>query len=348
MINYKPVKLSEHKNILDMVLKMDVPFLKEVYAKYQDRVLYEFYRASEFDDDNLFKDDYKKYAEDYDLAMRTYAWSKENPKLFLTRSPDPLRIGTDNICAYFMVQDWLKWKRMYRISTDLSEVLVDSDIDKVDSEYFTNLPFDPCYIEFEGINDPAGVFVSICHNEAVKEPTGITINICAVRTGYTWFNSMLYIDIPFKGSKSLWEIVNESMVKDCSDDTKTWLFLILQSLVYLQSAKPDVEEGKEVESTVFQYSTKQHKAVRTTDKVRSWDVGFRFNVYDKNGKPASKADTDSTTMHAKKRPHVRKRHWHKYWCGPKGSQHLELRLIEMTYVNCNNSESIPVLSSKVV
>lgn len=348
MINYKPVKLSTHKNILDMVLKMDVPFLKEVYANNQNRKLYEFFRASEFDENGLFKDEYRKYTEDYDLALRVHAWSLENPNLFLTQSPDPLRIGTDNICAYFLAQDWLKWKRMYHISRDLLEVLAESDIEKVDAEYFTNLPFDPCYIELEGFNDPAGVFVSICHNDAVKNPTGITINIATVRTGYTWFNSMLYVDIPFEGSKSLWEIVNDSMIKDCPDDTKFWLFLILQSLVYLQSVKPNIEEGKEVESTIFQYSTKQHKTVRTTDKVRSWDVGFRFNVYDKNAKQTSKSTTNTTGMHTRKRPHVRKRHWHKYWCGSKGSQHLELRLIEMTYVNCNSSDSIPVLNSKVI
>lgn len=348
MNNYKPVKLSAHKNVLDMVLKMDVPFLKDVYNKYRNVGLYEFYRSSEFDDNNLFKDEYRAYAEDFELAMSAYAWSKENPMLCLTKSPDPLRISVDNICAYFLVQDWLRWKRIYRMSKDLLNILGEADIDKVDAEYFTNLPFDPCYIELEGFNDPAGAFISICPNEAVKEPTGITINIATVRKGYEWFNSMIYIDIPFKGSKSLWEIINESMLQDCPDETKDWMLLILQSLVYLQSSKPDVKEGGEVESAVFQYSTKQHKTVKMSNRVRRWDVGFRFNVYDKNAKHTSNATADSTCVHAKKRPHVRKRHWHKYWCGPKGNQHLELRLIEMTYVNCNNSEFIPVLNSKVV
>ena len=110
--------------------------------------------------------------------------------------------------------------------------------------------------------------------------------------------------------------------------------LIFNTLLYFCSNESDIKCIPVAKIKV------KGKKVDNPHAVHEYQVGYRIGpklrqARDEYVKIINTTPTDRTV-----RPHVRKSHWHHYWCGSGENRHPELRWVMWTYVNCDNSKPI--------
>lgn len=112
---------------------------------------------------------------------------------------------------------------------------------------------------------------------------------------------------------------------------------ILEFMHYLGSKEPDIVESELTRST---YKPSAKGKLKFSG-VQEWDVakysGETIKVLKQGTKTVSEYQGGT---HASPRPHVRRKHAHRYWCGSGENKHLETRIINRVYVNGTRNDIV--------
>lgn len=135
----------------------------------------------------------------------------------------------------------------------------------------------------------------------------------------------------------------------------TQLAEAVQLILYLCSNQPDIRQN----SKPVKRSNVIHDKYR---EIRQWDVGVRYGTtireLEKEAKEAEvesesedeKQESKKTSSYSRKRPHIRRGHYHHYWTGPRNNpdkRKLVLVWLDPVLVNTDTSEKLPTVIHKV-
>ena len=252
---------------------------------------------------------------------------------------------------------WEEFKTVYSMNNKMYYELIDTESTQIDAHILERLPFKTFYLDLSTLgikhningrnNQLYGAFIRFEDiNEQIYQ---LTVDLCY---SYRNFYHLQYSLSKTKEVvlKATDDVVISSRIKDSEIARRTWeaevgdlashineyLVITLNILLYMCSEKPDIDMEQKPKST------NKNRRIQTKNEIKQWNIGCRvgpklFNARREYEEALTK-QTGRTV-----RPTIRKAHWHRYWCGPKGNQHLELRWLEPIFVNCNNAEKLPVV-----
>lgn len=114
--------------------------------------------------------------------------------------------------------------------------------------------------------------------------------------------------------------------------------LINNILLYLCSKNRDLMGDPIINTPDFAPRVKKKRRSLKKPKVNYWKVGYRIGPKLASSKKAHK-EGSSGSDGSTKRPHVRRAHFHSYWCGSRTDPHLELRWVPPVFVNSKMEEA---------
>lgn len=228
---------------------------------------------------------------------------------------------------------WATYKQVYCFDTDFFKELTKTESLNIYPTLLQRLPYPTFYIETTDIlPDCHGVMISVdqqsdfklnlmfhyflYHPEKRFEVQGYHINLRP---------DMLQYDkqIPY------YEYDSERLQKHLQTSNQTLhtaTMFCLQAMTYLCSKQPDIIENPE-QQRIYKKPTKVRNKY---SEIRKWDVGIRIGTAFRQQRKQNQSVSNGHTG-SKKRPHVRRAHWHRYRTG-KGRMNLELRWIEPVFI----------------
>lgn len=244
---------------------------------------------------------------------------------------------------------WAENKQVFRFDKEFLNALIDSEKFIMIKDFFDHLPYSIFYVDLSenreicNIISCEGLIVYPCKTK-IGDCEVYKIHVVALTQDTKFFSNTLLIE-----NKTEYDI----SLDISSDDNKRTEFItkvIMQILTYLASAQPDIEESNETKRT-YRKPKPNEKPKNKFSEVRKWDVGIRYGVaYNKwkREKDNSKSPNSEGTGN-KKRPHVRRAHWHRFWYGKRNSGERELRAVWISelLVNTNTNNESPVVIHKV-
>lgn len=280
-------------------------------------------------------------------------------KLAKNNSAEETEQCLDKATLLISLKEWEKTKTVYTIDPDFLDALQQTEDTEINTELFCRLPQTAFYVH-NSKSDQPGYLVCIDKNDANQCMIAVTTIIpaakkeemrfyprsCCLQNGMTieqsarWMGNNILDKVPPEIDVS--EDVREYINTVCLPERTMIAFKTgTQIAYYLASQNADIKSVK---------IAKKARPIRKNGKplnVDTYQVGFYV------GRDFKKLFSDSTTYTAsngtgtgkKKHPHVRRAHWHHYWCG-EGRTRLEVRWIAPAPVNCN-SENIPIVERKL-
>lgn len=279
---------------------------------------------------------------------------------------NPKQDWKDIICNIAMLNKWSKSKQVYKFDDDFVKELVRTDGMRIYPDMLRHLPWNVFYIDFDGADmfrPFDGGFVSVI----VEDNDDIYLTFSRL-IGEVFFCSHFVFDekirkyeengvayyecnkdeLDFPQALGLCNYLNNALGEDVPlyavsnvnfDDV--FIFL-MQSLVYLASDKPEVQENEVTKKTYKPSRTVKNRF----SEVRKWDVGVRYGQMIRATR-LSRRETSGREYGQRKptRPHVRKAHWHRYWYG-KGRTQVKVLWLPPTYVS-GTVEDISAVIHKV-
>lgn len=105
-------------------------------------------------------------------------------------------------------------------------------------------------------------------------------------------------------------------------------------LLYLSARNCEINGDPQNPERVRIPRTRKRSLARQArqDAVKQWDVGWRLGPRLAAFREREEQLTAEATAGGHKRPHVRRAHYHTYWCGP-GRTRCELKFLEPIFVN---------------
>lgn len=232
---------------------------------------------------------------------------------------------------------WSKSKQVYKFDKDFIDALIKTDNLRVPVDAFDYLPYKHFYVDISDNRDVCnnvlaeGFFVNVekvvlsedDKNEDFNCDSAYIIHICKIDNKY-FYNGVVMIPNHGRALPAVPEtmetvelIETEDYTKFIKDtgkvNTKLYNVLIIQTLLYLSSMKPDIEENQETKRT---YRPSTGKPKNKYSEIRKWDVGVRYGASFRKWKTDSSTRNTSNKHNGKgtgKRPHPRRAHWHSYW-----------------------------------
>ena len=275
---------------------------------------------------------------------------------------------------------WGLNKQVYKFDKDFTDELVRTDNVRLTKDMFDYLPFSVLYIDISDNKelcekiDAQGFFVSVekiskdwmsdflkdneLINDFLKDTEKWCIHICKIGEEL-FFNDMLFFpnsDIVLEG-KDLGEdytvpIYTEDGFKGMrSFNGMTYKKLVLQTLIYLSSTEPDIDETEQSKETYRAPSALQKKPKNKFSEIRTWQVGVRYGSAFRKWKSESSHSGVSTGTGSKKRPHTRRAHWSYYWYGKRDGVRVRRPkwIAEMFIgVDKNNAKEQPAVIHKAI
>lgn len=257
-----------------------------------------------------------------------------------------------------LVMMWSKNKQVFAFDKDFTNELVNTDGIQFTKNCFDFLPYTYFYID---LSDNAELCQKMCAeglfvttekaNEDGQEV--YYIHICKVCGDY-FYNDILTVVNETKKIETNEIMINDTVsifdhrkgMSERKIDGRAYQILVLQILVYLSSAEPDVRENALTMQT-YRKPAPESKPKNKYSEVRKWDVGVRFGTAYR----AWKKNKDSVTVHrtgtslrgVKQRPHSRKAHWSHYWYGSGENKICRAKWISEYYVGINDNENPAVI-----
>lgn len=240
----------------------------------------------------------------------------------------------------FIFSKWSKFKTVYRLDPDFYEMLIDTEDTVFYQDSLKHLPYDCIFVP-----DPTGEMIG---RFIYLEFTGTDSTFTILEVDEVKDNHITKYGIAstiVHDRQTIHESIQENlqdMKRRVGEDelskypegfietqTLQSMLLCIQICYYLAAQNAELKEVK----------IKKGKRPKKKDgkplNIRQWDVGYRIG----NDFRKERSDSESTSSRtsSRPRPHVRRAHWHHFWCGPNKSQ-LELKWLAPIFVNTNEDK----------
>lgn len=225
-------------------------------------------------------------------------------------------VTQENISDTFFMGMWLKYKQIYKFDKECKNMLAKTNVDKIPSEVFKNLPYDSFYIEANFDEECVGCFVSATISE---DKPYLGMEFLRNNAGAEFFTAFIPLCDDVVEVNKYFDESSQKNFKLCKE--------CLTLLLYLCSDNKDVEYVEPRSKKEIQRARKSHNT-----KVNK--VGYRVGSTIRSTKRIYLTPTNHTGSHTPKSPHMRAAHYHHYWTGSKDSKErkLILRFIEPTFI----------------
>lgn len=276
--------------------------------------------------------------------------------------------------ALQVLYSWRKFKKVYSINQELAELLMKSAGDTaVLTDNVMKLPFPAIYIEFDGWKYDGqfiGAFINFdcpfvdadmnsrtleLQISLVNEENGIRVLPLVIKKGFSIMDSLKrYFDLTCED-----EAMSKLRRIELLDDARL-ASQVLQIVLYLCAVNAEIDENP-VQKKIYQKSTDSKNEKDVLREVEKFDVGVRIGKAIKLHnieKASTQTEVDETEENprtyrkgTKKRPHVRRSHFHNFWVGSGDNKHLELRFLPPTYINFTTNdegEAFDVVKHEIV
>lgn len=261
----------------------------------------------------------------------------------------------------FTEVQWNRYKKIYEFHPTFIRYLASTEAGDVHKNVLERIPFRSFYISFggtildcgtrEGFVPCVGIFVYVYFS---KENGRNFVNFAASLRGINDSSVPLYVgmvdgstftevtDID-KMPASVRNYITHNgdpeqtaMVKQRQEDQKQYFMIILNACQYLCASNAEIRDLKisKNDRPVISVGRKR-KAVNVQVSEIGYRIGQRFEkmYQDQSDISVSKGGYKGI----KKRPHVRRAHWHHYWTGT-GRTNLEVRWLEPVFVMGSEEE----------
>ena len=257
---------------------------------------------------------------------------------------------------------WEHNKQVYKPDKDFIDALLGSEKISVTPEMFKHLPSEVYYIDLSDMPeyDPiVGVFSYIrvsnntlyfCQEFLAKDLIFFSHN-SMVRFDDECEEIELPLDEALVGKETDKLTMSEDicMPKLTGDYTEVRprqvAELSIMMALYLVSREPDIAESM---------ASKQYYRPNTTgtiknkfSEIQEWDVGIRYGTQLRDFYKKAEAEEynggESQPSGTRKpvKPHFRRGHWHKYWCG-QGRKRLEVKWVAHTFVAGGQAQDVVI------
>lgn len=268
------------------------------------------------------------------------------------KTDDPHRIST--------LAAWRDSKEVFVVDPDTEAALLETEYDgTIPTDVLMRLPFYCFYVQTNSVRvldeKIDGFFVCL---DTMDKADDYCLRIMTTKGGKFFYYILLCLSEPtieksidriLKGAFEYCEDRNEAerlshlFKEEVSGVTRN----IIQILLYILSANSDVNENKKKE--VRRPGVVKDKAT----EIRVWDVGTRvgaaFRKTKKGGSTQSNSRDHGETVGIKKRPHIRRAHWHHFWTGKRDSDERKLivKWVPPTAINIDGKSELPVVIHNV-
>lgn len=260
-----------------------------------------------------------------------------------------------------ILYSWRKYKKVYSFNKELAEILIEgAEIEDVLAESLLNVPFPAFYLEFAGWKYDGkftGAFISFDapKGDMNNKTRGLEIEIALVDGGSGFKVLPLVIDKNtsiLDSLKKYSQLSNEAGLSNYSqeetENDSRQAAEIIQLVLYLCSINSEVTENDE-QKKVYR---KSQKTTDTFREIQKWDVGVRIGkaIRSHRNSSSNSTTTNNPGTHkagTRKRPHVRRAHFHNYWVGSGNAKHLVLKFLAPSYINFASADCIDVVKHDV-
>lgn len=257
--------------------------------------------------------------------------------------------------AIYTIVDWNKYKKIYELQPTFADYLADTESAKVSCELWKRLPYESFYLYFGdrqlhaiqyGMSsitmktvEGAFVRVHIEHNNTItlgvelygdegqEKWIGFALN---VPDGLNFDEAIDYYIESRKGQ----ETFDEKRVNEVKAFWRPFFRIVMNSCQYFSASNAEIKDIKVAKKDRPISKSKDGKEKKVNIQVSQvgYSIGQRFEkMYQESETNAERIGTKGT----KKRPHVRRAHWHHYWTGP-GRTVLEVKWLEPVFVMADN------------
>lgn len=251
---------------------------------------------------------------------------------------------------------WNKYKKIYNFDPNFVLYLAETECGELHKEVFDRLPFKSFYISFgklfmnslqpmhgDSVSDFIGMYVYIYYTEkdygdfvnisiTLLSEDGHAIPLFAgIRNGCT-FQDAVDLDNWPDYIKKLYQITpqREQDIRARQEKQKPYFMLALNACQYLCASNAEIKDIKVSKKDKPLVAAPDGKKKPTSVSVSN--VGFRLGQQFEKMYQNVEADNRRVGVKGiRKRPHVRRAHWHHYWTGP-GRTILEVRWLEPVFV----------------
>ena len=127
------------------------------------------------------------------------------------------------------------------------------------------------------------------------------------------------------------------------DRLRSWVEPRLTLLLYLCSKNKDISHpDNRLPANPAPRKTKKGMRHFPAQAVRQWDVGIREGAALRQALEAADSSGGSAGTGRRKRPHIRRAHWHSYWTGSRnGDRSIVLKWLSPILINVENADHLP-------
>lgn len=254
----------------------------------------------------------------------------------------------------FLVSKYKKSKQSYVFDKDFVAELSNTKAGiTVPYNVFSRLPFQIMYLDFSAnkeVTEKTGIDGVLVHVKGIDAQLGSSqkkywlLQSASYKNGVMqYLQGQIVLDTPEGFTLAADDMTVEDTVLtpkqrgEFEAGLDTQATLLIQSLLYLSSYEPDIHESKA--SKARMQTAKRKKTAKADLPERVYQVGERFGEAFRKWTQGSLGQShDGSGVGVRKRPHVRRAHWHRYWIGKKNSPERELTLKWVSECFCGLSE----------
>lgn len=240
---------------------------------------------------------------------------------------------------------WNRYRQVFEFDPEMEKMLTEMDFpDSMPVDVLKNVPYPSFYVQSAFLEEMIGIdgFVVCFDSDSKGNNLKIRLEFLDENTGFS-------IPIRLVPGKSLKDSMDcdvrpipLGIQTDEFGDTLELAEYCLKLVLYLCSDNKDVIPAVEPKRTENPNETVLQKVKPST--VNTWKVGAQMiRIFKKFRGSAVKASQQEAESHSKRRPHLRKAHWHHYWTGSKQDpqgRRLVLKWIQPVFINDDSSSDI--------
>lgn len=143
--------------------------------------------------------------------------------------------------------------------------------------------------------------------------------------------------------------IEYNKINKFKNSLENYLNPFISLVIYICSANGEIGDKKISPQKPKPIKTKKGKKLFPPKKVKVWDVGVRMGAQLRKARKNLskdynyKSNKEINRQGTRKRPHIRKAHWHGYWTGPKnGEKKYIVKWIPPTLVNAEKNDELPI------
>lgn len=249
------------------------------------------------------------------------------------------------------IADWTKYKKIYELQPTFANYLADTESAKVSCELWKRLPYESFYLYFGDreinpekyglgsitIKTCKGAFVrvhvvsklilnlgiEILGNGGEEKWIGFALNI---PEGMNFDDAIDYYVDSRKGIESF----DPKRIEEIKEFWRPFFRIVMNACQYLSASNAEIKDIKVAKKDRPISKSKDGKEKKVNIQVSQvgYSIGQKFEkMYQESVNNTERIGMKGT----KKRPHVRRAHWHHYWTGP-GRTVLEVKWLEPVFV----------------